>query len=55
MSLAAVYKTFRVLKDLRLVQELPSLGGEARFDTRVEPHANLICQRCGNINDVDDP
>jgi Fur family peroxide stress response transcriptional regulator len=55
VSLATVYKTFRVLKELRLVQELPFLEGETRFDTRVEPHANLVCRRCGNITDVDDP
>jgi Fur family peroxide stress response transcriptional regulator len=55
VSLATVYKTLHVLNELRLVQELPFAEGETRFDSYVRPHANLVCQGCGNISDVDDP
>jgi len=55
VSLATIYKTFRVLKELRLVQELAFVDGETRFDSRMEPHANLVCRGCGNISDIDDP
>jgi len=55
VSLATVYKTLHVLKELHLVQELAFAEGETRFDSYVHPHANLVCRGCGNISDVDDP
>jgi len=55
VSLATVYKSLHVLKELRLVQELAFAEGETRFDSHIEPHANLVCRKCGNISDVDDP
>ena len=55
VSLATIYKTLHVLKELRLVQELAFVDGETRFDSYMEPHANLVCRRCGNISDIDDP
>jgi len=54
VSLATVYKTLHVLNELHLVQELPFVEGETRFDSCVRPHANLVCRVCGNISDVDD-
>jgi len=53
VSLATVYKTLSVLSELGLVQELPLGHGEARFDSYVEPHVNLVCRRCGNISDLE--
>lgn len=55
VSLATVYKTLHVLKELRFVQELAFSEDETRFDSYMEPHANLVCRGCGNITDVDDP
>jgi Fur family peroxide stress response transcriptional regulator len=55
VSLATVYKTLHVLKQMRLVQELDFSEGATRFDSYMEPHANLVCRGCGNISDVDDP
>jgi Fur family peroxide stress response transcriptional regulator len=55
VSLATVYKTLHVLNELHLVQELPFTDGETRFDSYVQPHANLVCRGCGNISDLDDP
>ena len=55
VSLATIYKTLHVLKELRLVQELAFVEGETRFDSYTEPHANLVCRGCGNISDIDDP
>jgi Fur family peroxide stress response transcriptional regulator len=55
VSLATIYKTLHVLKELRLVQELAFVDDETRFDSYMEPHANLVCRRCGNISDIDDP
>jgi Fur family peroxide stress response transcriptional regulator len=54
VSLATVYKTLEVLRDLNLVQELNLPKGQARFDSYMTPHINLICLKCGRITDLDD-
>jgi len=54
VSLATVYKTLQVLRDLDMVQELNFPIGQARFDSYMKPHINLICIQCGNITDLDD-
>jgi Fur family peroxide stress response transcriptional regulator len=54
VSLATVYKTMEVLRDLDLVQELNFPKGQARFDTCMNPHINLICLKCWKIADLDD-
>jgi Fur family transcriptional regulator, peroxide stress response regulator len=54
VSLATVYKTLEVLKDLDLVHEINLPKGQARFDSLMTPHINLICLRCGNITDLED-
>jgi len=53
VSLATVYKTLEVLRDLDLVQELNFPKGQARFDSYMVPHINLICLKCGEIVDLD--
>jgi Fur family transcriptional regulator, peroxide stress response regulator len=55
VSLATVYKTLQVLRDLDLIRELNLPQGQARFDPYIKPHINLICQQCGKIEDLDDP
>ena len=54
VSLATVYKTLQILTEHGLVQELDLPESQARFDSYVEPHINLVCIRCGNIQDFDD-
>ena len=54
ISLATVYKTLQILKELGLIQELNFPLGETRFDSCMKPHINLVCLRCGNIKDIDD-
>ena len=54
VSLATVYKTLQILKEHGLVQELDLPESQARFDSYTEPHINLVCLQCGNIQDFDD-
>jgi Fur family peroxide stress response transcriptional regulator len=54
VSLATVYKTLQILTEHGLIQELDLPESQARFDSNVEPHINLICLRCGSIQDLDD-
>lgn len=54
VSLATVYKTLQVLEELNLIQELNFPHGQARFDSFMKPHINLVCSQCGNIQDLDE-
>jgi Fur family transcriptional regulator, peroxide stress response regulator len=52
MSLATVYKTLNLLKDLDEVLELRFSNDDGRFDgKRPYPHPHLICVRCRKIID----
>jgi len=53
VSLATVYKTLELLKKRGIVRELDFPTG-ARYDSNVEEHVNLVCLRCGRIDDVDE-
>jgi Fur family peroxide stress response transcriptional regulator len=55
ISLATVYKTLNILKESELVQELSFPQGQTRYDAYLEPHINLVCLKCGKIQDLDDP
>jgi Fur family peroxide stress response transcriptional regulator len=53
-SLATVYKTLGVLKDIGAIQEIGFSDGETRYDlTNPEPHLHLICTQCHNIIDAE--
>jgi Fur family peroxide stress response transcriptional regulator len=54
VSLATVYKTLRILTEQGLIQELDLPESQARFDSYVETHINLVCLQCGRIQDFDD-
>jgi len=53
LSLATVYSTLRSLVELDLINELDFEALDNRYDTRVEPHLNLVCTGCGSISDRD--
>jgi Fur family peroxide stress response transcriptional regulator len=53
-SLATVYKTISVLKDLGELMELDFGDDRKRFDGRhTEPHPHFVCRDCSKIFDVD--
>jgi Fur family peroxide stress response transcriptional regulator len=53
-SLATVYKTLALLRDLGEVFELSIVGGGTRYDgCRPDFHPHLICVRCKRIVDLD--
>jgi len=55
ISLATVYQTLKVLREINLVQELPFFQRKIRFDAHTKPHINLVCLKCGAIEDLQDP
>lgn len=50
IGLATVYNTLRTMTDKGFVRELP-FSNLTRFEINMEPHANLVCQQCGAIED----
>lgn len=54
MSLATVYKTLVLLKEMGEVLELSVGDGEHRYDGHnPEPHPHVLCTRCGRILDLE--
>lgn len=51
ISLGTIYKTLHLLKELGLVQELGFDEGSIRYDPDMELHINMVCSKCGKIND----
>lgn len=54
MSLATVYKSLEVFKELGLVQELNVGEDKFRYDANVNQHPHITCTSCGRVEDVDD-
>lgn len=51
-SLATVYKTVNLLKEVGEILEIGVFGGGSRYDgNRPYPHPHLICTRCNKIID----
>lgn len=55
ISQATVYNTLTVLRDLGEVVEVGLGQDRTHYEPDPTPHANLICIRCGKIEDVEDP
>lgn len=54
MSLATVYKSLEVFKELGLVQELNVGEDKFRYDANVNQHPHITCIACGKVEDVCD-
>jgi Fur family peroxide stress response transcriptional regulator len=53
ISLATVYLTLDLLRNLGLVQELGFSDRSSRYDPNNSPHINVICPKCGKIYDYE--
>jgi len=52
-SRATTYKNLRDLVQAGLVREVAVEGRAARFDAKGMRHHHFICDRCGNVEDID--
>ena len=53
MSLATVYKTINLLKDMGEITEISFSDGDTHYDaSNPTPHIHLICTQCHRISDV---
>jgi len=53
MSLATVYKTMEILKEIGLVQMLNASEDSFRYDADTSNHPHVRCMECGRVDDVD--
>ena len=52
ISVATVYNTLGALVNKGLVKLIEFESGDNRYETNLDPHINLICTRCGSIQDL---
>ena len=52
MSLATVYKTMEILREIGLVQILNVGEDSFRYDAVVEEHAHIRCMKCNRVDDL---
>lgn len=55
VSLATVYKVLASLEDAGLASRVGVPGDANRYDANRAPHHHLICTRCGDVADHEDP
>lgn len=55
ISLGTVYRNLAVLKDQKLIQELPRVGSQSRYDGNPKPHYHFVCVECGGVEDIETP
>jgi Fe2+ or Zn2+ uptake regulation protein len=51
VSMSTVYYTLDMLKREGLIQEIEFYDRDNRYDVNVANHVNLICKKCGKIED----
>ena len=52
-SRATIYNNLRDLVKAGLVREVAVEGRAARFDAKTFPHHHFVCDRCGNVEDIE--
>src|SRR6201994_305809 len=52
-SRATTYNNLRDLVEAGLVREVAVEGRAARFDAKGMQHHHFVCDRCGNVEDID--
>lgn len=52
MSLATVYKTIEILKEIHLVQALNVGEDSFRYDANTDSHPHVRCMSCGRVDDL---
>jgi Fe2+ or Zn2+ uptake regulation protein len=52
-SRATTYNNLRDLVQAGLVREVAVEGRAARFDAKVTRHHHFVCDRCGNVEDME--
>ncbi len=54
VSLGTVYQILDQFAEIGVARRIFSGGSRQRFDGKQKPHAHLVCERCGRIDDIED-
>lgn len=54
LSLGTVYRNLKKFCETGKAISVGVIGGQERFDGRVEPHAHLVCSKCGAVLDINE-
>ena len=54
VSLGTVYQILDQFAQIGVARRIFSGGSRQRFDGKRSPHAHLVCERCGRIDDIED-
>ena len=54
MSRGTVYQILDQFAQIGVVRRIFSGGSRQRFDGKQKPHAHLVCEKCGRIDDIED-
>ncbi len=55
ISLGTVYRNLRQMKERGDIVELDFCGHLSRYDGNNSPHYHFVCERCGEVFDIDGP
>ena len=53
ISLATVYRNLSLLTEMGEIRKVPVSQGPDRFDANIKPHDHFLCERCGQIMDLE--
>ena len=53
ISLGTVYRNLSLLSEIGEIQKLSNFSGADHFDGCVTPHCHFMCQKCGQVLDLD--
>ena len=55
ISMGSVYRNLNLFKEKGIIYELEQVGGvPGRFELGSPDHSHFICEKCGNIFDIED-
>ena len=54
LSRATVYRSLETLVTLGLATRIAHPGSAARYDRRTDRHHHLVCEECGQVEDLED-
>ena len=52
ISLATIYKNINFLQQKDVLKEVKLTDFDSKYEITKEPHAHLVCSKCGNIEDA---
>ncbi len=55
ISLATVYKNINTMLDAGIIQEIKVPQKKSKFEITKHKHSHFVCERCGEVYDIDMP